>query len=290
MGDTLTDKPTGTGLGLPICKQIIEHHDGQIWVESEIGKGSTFSFSLPSSASPTHIREIDFSALIQQLQQGSEVNATQKRILIVDDEAPIRALLRQQLETEGYQVEEARDGKEAIQMAKESLPHLIILDVMMPEMNGFDVAAVLRHHPQTMGIPLIILSIVDAPERCHSLGIDRHLTKPINLEVLCQEVESLIAQGRSPRKILVVDENETTSKILVDILRSKGFTAVEATNDAELLKKVASTQPDMVIASVKFWEHSDRAQDLSQAEGLQNAVFLLVAEHHGSHSLETTRC
>lgn len=290
VGDTLTDKPTGTGLGLPICKQIIEHHDGQIWVESEIGKGSTFSFSLPSSASPTHIREIDFSALIQQLQQGSEVNATQKRILIVDDEAPIRALLRQQLETEGYQVEEARDGKEAIQMAKESLPHLIILDVMMPEMNGFDVAAVLRHHPQTMGIPLIILSIVDAPERCHSLGIDRHLTKPINLEVLCQEVESLIAQGRSPRKILVVDENETTSKILVDILRSKGFTAVEATNDAELLKKVASTQPDMVIASVKFWEHSDRAQDLSQAEGLQNAVFLLVAEHHGSHSLETTRC
>jgi PAS domain S-box-containing protein len=289
VGDTLTDKPTGTGLGLPICKQIIEHHDGQIWVESEIGKGSTFSFSLPSPTS-TQVREIDFSALIQQLQQSSEVDATQKRILIVDDEAPIRALLRQQLETEGYQVEEARNGKEAIQMAKDSIPHLIILDVMMPEMNGFDVAAVLRHHPQTMGIPLIILSIVEAPERCHSLGIDRHLTKPINLEILCQEVESLIAQGKSPRKILVVDENETTSKILVDILRSKGFTAVEATNDAELLKKVASTQPDMVIASVKFWEHSDRAQDLSQAEGLQNAVFLLVAEHHGSHSLETTRC
>jgi PAS domain S-box-containing protein len=289
VGDTLTDKPTGTGLGLPICKQIIEHHQGEIWVESELGQGSTFSFSLPSTAA-THVREIDFSALIQQLQQSHEVDATSKRILIVDDEAPIRALLRQQLEAEGYQVEEARNGKEAIHLAKQSSPHLIILDVMMPEMNGFDVAAVLRHDPQTMGIPLIILSIVDAPDRCHSLGIDRHLTKPINLELLSQEVESLIAQGKSPRKVLVVDENEATAKTLVEILRSKGFTAVEVTNDAELLGKVATTQPDMVIASVKFWEHSDTAQDLSQVEGLKNTVFLLVAEHHDSHSLETTHC
>ena len=99
---------------------------------------------------------------------------------------------------------------------------------MMPEMNGFDVAAVLKNDPQTMDIPIVILSIVQDRERGFRLGVDRYLTKPIDTDLLFREVGALLEQRKSHKRVLVVDEDASTVKTLTDVLTARGYSVTEA--------------------------------------------------------------
>ena len=287
VGDTLTDKPKGTGLGLPICKQIVKHHGGKIWVESELGRGSTFSFALPLSRPAVDgVTTIDMDTLVKQLQKQVSNTAlsptdSNKTILVVDDEAPIRKLLRQQLQAEGFNVREAKDGREAIALVKQQTPDLVILDVRMPEMSGFDVAAVLKNDPQSMGVPIIILSVEEEQERGYRLGVDRYLTKPIKTEELIYEIRFLLSQGTSNKKVIVLDQKVSALKTLADVLQAKGYSVFEACNDQELLEKAKSVHPDLIIASSIVSKQHDIVKAVRFDNGLPNVFFLFLSEGKG---------
>lgn len=281
VGEVMTDKPKGTGLGLPICKQIIEHHNGQLWVESQLGQGSTFAFSL-STAVSTQTIPIHLDSLVQQLQENADravsLNDRQKNILVVDDEPHIRELLRQELEAEGYLIRTAQDGIEALRLVKELSPDLILLDVMMPNISGFDLAAVLKNNPATMNIPTIILSIIQDKERSDRLGVDRYLSKPINTELLLSDIKTLLTQEVSHKKVLVVDADLSTAKILTDVLISKGYAVTEAATGSEGIEKALLIKPDMIIINAGVSEQHNIVQTLRFDNGLKNVVFVVVQQ------------
>ncbi|HYU79732.1 MAG TPA: response regulator, partial [Vicinamibacterales bacterium] len=150
------------------------------------------------------------------------------RILVVDDDPNICELLNQEFTEAGYRVTLASNGRDAIAEVRRERPDLVVLDVMMPEMNGFDAAAVLKNDPQTMDVPILILSIVQDKERGYRLGVDRYLTKPIDTDVLFKEVGELIEQGKSHKHVLVVDDDESTVRTLTEVLRTKGYRVADA--------------------------------------------------------------
>ena len=185
--DALTSKTYGgSGLGLILSRRICQMMGGDITVHSEPGVGSTFTLHLPADGAGSKAAMLETEGAAESIPIATSDAPT---VLVIDDDWTARDLMRRFLDQQGLHMVGAASGAEGLRLAKELRPAIILLDVIMPEMDGWAVLAALKAVPQLASTPVIMATIVDEENRGYAMGATHYLTKPINRKHLAQIIE-----------------------------------------------------------------------------------------------------
>ena len=235
---TTTRKFGGTGLGLAITRAFSRLLGGDIAVESTAGEGTSFTIRLPALMPEQGTASGLPSA-------ASDTPAGERNVvLVVDDDAAQRELMIRFLERQGFVARTAPDGPRGLQLARTLKPRAILLDVMMPQMDGWSVLAALKDDPDLAGIPVVMVTFVDDKGLSAALGAAGHVNKPVNWSRLAQVMDRLRgAQG----DVLVVDDDPDVRERLRHALERGGWTVAEAADGRAALQRVAEGAPRAIL-------------------------------------------
>ncbi len=243
-----TKKYGGTGLGLALCREFSTLLGGSIDAASSPGHGSVFTVELPVDATAVP-QQVPATAPASTRQATTLHDAGAQTVLIVDDDDDARELSARVLRAEGCRVLEAAGGDEGLRLAREHLPDLIVLDLVMPGMDGWEVLSVLKDNEETRDIPVVLQSMLDARDQALERGAAAFLDKPIDKRRLAATLERLAPRDRSGH-VLLIESASPARNALVEGLRDQGWYVSSTEQAGEALAIARQSPPDLILLSL----------------------------------------
>ena len=245
-----TRKYGGTGLGLVITQKFAQMMGGAIGIESELGVGTAFTIKLPVQVRD---RENDIVEDTEESSANSSNIFSGKKILVIDDDPTTHDLIRHFLEPEGFNIIATTDPEEGSRWAKEQKPDGIILDVIMPKMDGWAVLTRLKSDPEMSAIPVIMATVLEDHSIGYTLGATDYLTKPIQrekLKIILDKYQSKL----SSRLILVVDDDSNNRSLMRRQLEKENWNVIEADNGKNALIQLERNSPALILLDLMMPE------------------------------------
>jgi CheY-like chemotaxis protein len=186
--------------------------------------------------------------------ESTPVVSRRPKVLVVEDNRELALQLRRQLESDGYQVVLAGSGEDALWLAREEQPQLITLDIMLPDVDGFDVLERLKAHPVTAAIPVVVTSVLAESEKGFAMGAVDYVVKPFSEKKLLEAVRQALAavEKVEPQQLLVVDDDPDIRELMSEALAFHGYEILTAVNGQEALDQVAKHMPDLLLLDIKM--------------------------------------
>ena len=245
-GTRHTEQVEGTGLGLTLSKRIVELHGGRIWVEGEPGKGSTFGFALPAGSGEPALTSVPQAALDSGL-TTEPVPGPGPTVVVVEDDRRSFDLLRVYLEAAGARVVGARNGEEGLDTVRRLSPAGVILDILLPGVDGWEVLAQLKADPRTAQVPVIVVSMLDERGRGFALGAAEYLVKPVGKEQLLAALYRAAAMPERKHTVVAIDDDPLAIELVKASLEPEGWTVLGAATGQEGLALIREQQPSAVL-------------------------------------------
>jgi PAS domain S-box-containing protein len=258
---SLTRNYSGTGLGLALVRRIAELHDGSVSVESEVGKGSCFTVILPLKRAIPHPTPVNLS-----LASHCQYPLENSQVLVIEDSSSAAEQITRYLYELGMQGIIYPVGDRALEFALELSPSLIILDIELPSISGWEILAQFQANPQTKDIPVLIVSVVDERAMGLSQGAREYLVKPFSREEFKRALNQIWCDEKTPAidlvlvpesvshpsapKILIAEDNDENIDTLMAYFLNHGYQFILAKNGLEAVELAKSQKPQLILMDI----------------------------------------
>ncbi|HHX51805.1 MAG TPA: response regulator [Clostridia bacterium] len=243
-GDSyLTREYPGSGLGLALVKKLVEVGEGKIWLEEEEDKSTVFKLEIPEARTLDLGQQRIPAVFVQETGEDSGI----KSCLIIEDDRSSAELLETYLQELGFTTRVVTSGEEGLKLMQENRPDLVVLDILLPGISGWETLARIKSELKTADIPVLVITILEERKKGLALGAADYLTKPVDKDMVAACIKRILQLQPRTGKVLVIDDDSQALELIKIYLESLGLKVFISLDGEEGLMLTRELSPDVIL-------------------------------------------